>query len=297
MAGQRLGQFCMWGVWGGSCFSLFLVCVKTAILNKISSYFLLVTFIPVTMTKDAPSPRERELLSIIYRYISENGELPVSGQLIDEFGEKINYLLNVIKRLEKKGFVEKQGNLIGITKKAEEYFSGVFKPIRPNSVTPAQVQVVGTVRAGKTTPDELEVDMNGSGELLLLPNTKLEKNSYALKVTGKSMEHEGIFDGDFVIVEEYSGIDWLSQGDLIVAKYFPLDDEDDNPAVEISESDYMDLTLKIYNEQNVNNKKIFRLGWKKDNQSNPYIILASRLIPKGKVIGIYRDLRTFRFSS
>ena len=46
------------------------------------------------------------------------------------------------------------------------------------------------------------------------------------------MDHEGIFDGDFVIVEEYSGIDWPSQGDLIVAKYFLLDDENasDNSA-------------------------------------------------------------------
>jgi hypothetical protein len=139
--------------------------------------------------------------------------------------------------------------------------------------------------------------MSSTGEFILLPETKRDKNSYALKVVGKSMEYEGIFDSDFVIVEEYSGIDWPKQGDLIVAKYYPLENEKENPAEDISESEYMDLTLKVYSEQTYSNKRVYRLGWKKNNQSNPYIILASRLIPKGRVIGIYRNLRTFKFSS
>ena len=201
------------------------------------------------MTKDGPAPRERELLNIIHRYISENGELPTPGQIVDEFGEKLNYLLNVVKRLEKKGLIERQGNLIGITIKAEQFFSGALKPLRPNSVAPTQIQVLGTVKAGKTTPDELEVNMNGSDELILLPNTKIEKNCYALKVIGRSLEHEGIFEGDYVIVEEFiNGFEWPNQGDLIVAKYFPLKYEKEETS-EIPESEYMDLTIKVYAEQ------------------------------------------------
>jgi SOS-response transcriptional repressor LexA len=246
------------------------------------------------MTKDSPSPTERKLLNIVHRHISERGELPIPGQLVDDFGFKLGYLLTVAKRLENKGFIEKHGNLIGITKKAEQYFSGALRPIRPNSVVPTQIQLLGNVKAGKTRIDELEVDLHNGGEIILLPDTKLEKNSYALKVIGKSMEHEGIFDGDLVIVEEFSGIDWPKQGDLIVAKYYPLENEKDNLTEDIPETEYMDLTLKIYSEQIYSNKKVYRLGWKKDNQSNPYIILASRLIPRGKVIGIYRNLRTFK---
>jgi len=249
------------------------------------------------MTKDSPSPTERKLLNIIHRHISEHGELPIPKQLVDDFGSSLGNLLTVAKRLEKNGFIEKQGNLIGITKKAERYFSGVLRPIRPNSVAPTQIQIIGTVKAGKTIPEELEVNMSGSGEFIFLPETKLEKNSYALKVIGRSMEHEGIFDSDFVIVEEYDGIEWPKQGDLIVAKYYPLDIEKKNQADDIPESDYMDLTLKVYSEQVNSNRKVYRLGWKKNNQSNPYIIIASRLIPKGKVIGVYRNLRTFKFSS
>jgi SOS-response transcriptional repressor LexA len=249
------------------------------------------------MTKESPSPIERKLLNIIYRYINEHGELPAPAQIADDFGERTNYLYNVIKRLENKKFVEKQGALISITKKAEKYFAGSLKPIRPNSVAPTQIQITGTVKAGKTIPEEMEIDMSDSGEFILLPETKLEKNSFALKVVGRSMEHEGIFNGDFVIIEEFDGLEWPQQGDLIVAKYFPLDDEKKSPIDDIPEAEFMDLTLKVYSEQIDKNKKVFRLGWKKDNQSNPYIILASRLIPKGKVIGVYRNLRTFKFSS
>jgi SOS-response transcriptional repressor LexA len=248
------------------------------------------------MTKDSPSPRERDLLNIIRRYISEHGELPIPGQLLDDFGFSLSYLDTIAKRLEHKGLVEKHGNLLGISQKAELFLSGALRPVRPYSVVPTQIQIFGTVKAGKTTIDELEVDLHDEGDLILLPDTKLEKNSYALKVVGKSMEHEGIFDGDFVIIEEFSGIDWPKQGDLIVVKYYPLENENESPVDEIPETDYMDLTLKIYSEQVENNKKIYRLGWKKENLSNPYVILASRLLPKGKVIGVYRNLRTFKYA-
>jgi len=249
------------------------------------------------MTKDSPSPTERQLLNIVHRYINEHGELPISKQLVDDSGLSLKNLLTVAKRLEKNGFIEKHGKLIGLTKKAEHFFSGVLRPIRPNSVAPTQVQIIGTVKAGKTTTEELEVNMSSGGDFILLPETKLEKNSYALKVVGRSMEHEGIFDGDFVIVEEYDISEWPQQGDLIVAKYYPLDSEKEHQIDDIPESEYMDLTLKIYSEQINSDRKIYRLGWKKSNQSNPYIILASRLIPKGRVIGIYRNLRTFKFFS
>ena len=62
----------------------------------------------------------------------------------------------------------------------------------------------------------------------------------------------------------------------------------------LSEADYMDLTLKVYSEQIENGKRIYRLGWKRDNRSNPHVIKASRLIPKGKVIGVYRNLRLYK---
>ena len=67
------------------------------------------------MTKDSPSPTERKLLNIIHRHISEHGELPIPGQLVDEFEFKLGYLLTVEKRNKKKELVEKQGNLIRIT--------------------------------------------------------------------------------------------------------------------------------------------------------------------------------------
>src|ERR1051325_5132530 len=118
------------------------------------------------MSKDAPSPIERKLLTIVHRYINEHSELPLPGQLAEDFGERLNYLLNVIKRLERKKYIEKHGNLISITKKAEKYFSDALKPTRPNNVAPTQIQILGTVKAGRTTAEELEVDLSSDGDFV-----------------------------------------------------------------------------------------------------------------------------------
>ena len=214
--------------------------------------------------------------------------------MVEDFGFTVGYVLTLVARLQKKELVERVQNRISVTNKAEKYLSDLAKPIRTLSVVPTQLRVVGSVKAGTASPDELEVDTNFSSlETISIPSTKLEKDMYALKVVGESMEHEGIYDGDYVFVEAFSGVDSPRDGEMIVAKYYPLDLENDDFDVSVPETDYFGPTLKIFSrgEKNENNKQeVFHLSWKKEKELNKYAIIASRLKPLGRVVGVYREI-------
>ena len=60
------------------------------------------------MSAKFPSQREHELLVIIYRYISEHEEAPYPRWLQEESGFGVNYVSNLIRRLVKKGYLERQ---------------------------------------------------------------------------------------------------------------------------------------------------------------------------------------------
>ena len=60
------------------------------------------------------------------------------------------------------------------------------------------------------------------------------------------MEHENIFEGDYVVVEElFEGREQPVINEMIVAEYVPLDLKNDESDDEISDDDYMNLTLNI----------------------------------------------------
>jgi SOS-response transcriptional repressor LexA len=251
------------------------------------------------MTNDLPTPRERSVLAYMYRYRNNHGVFPSPNEIKDGVDIDAHNTSTIIGRLKKKGYLQRQrGNPIP-TNKAEQYFNSTYEVTRPHNIVPTQVVVAGTVQAGgNVKPDELEVNItdeyDDSSRVIIIPATHLDKKTYALEVVGYSMEHEGIREGDYVIVEEYDITErGISPGDMIVTKYYPLDmEQQEGTNDDVLEADYFGLTLKIVMEtKTINGRQSYRLGWKKDNRSNPYLIWASRLIPKGKVIGVYRNLK------
>jgi SOS-response transcriptional repressor LexA len=253
----------------------------------------------MSLKNQLPTPKERELLVLIHRFISQNGDAPYSSQLQEDFGYGTKYITTLIERLEEKGFLNRREKRAYLTEKATTYLSTENIPARRYSIIPTQVNVLGTVTAGRTFDEFNDVNVKidySSQDVLMVPLTKPDREIYALKVVGQSMEHEKIFEGDYILVEEFMPFDGPKENEIIVTKYFPLPSKEEleDKNVNIPESDYSDLTLKVYKEaiDPISARKYYRLGWKKDNASNPYVIEAGAIKPIARVIGVYRNLRS-----
>ena len=247
------------------------------------------------------SENEHLVLVLIRKYISENeGDLPLPGSIIADTPFSTNHLSNISRSLEEKGYIERTDGRLSLTEKAFEYFSRLSergKSIRPFSILPVSIQVHGQVKAGPTEADILVVYEISSGKFIPVPDVNPERKVYALEVIGSSMEHEKIYEGDYVIIEEFSPSNQSipNPDELAVFMYVPLYVVLENPNVQITDSDYVGPTLKYCKEMKT--EKYYRLGWKSGLDSKtekPTTIKAARIRPVGKVIGIYRPFKEGR---
>ena len=78
------------------------------------------------------------------------------------------------------------------------------------------VPIVGTVTAGEPI---LAIE-NIQGYFPIMPEFVNNKQTFMLKVKGESMINAGIFDGDFILVEETPT---ASDNDIIAVSYTHLD--------------------------------------------------------------------------
>ena len=114
----------------------------------------------------------------------------------------------------------------------------------------ATAPLVGQVIAG-----------TGHVEIALYGDTLVPGEIYRLEVIGSSMEHEGIFEGDQVMMRAFNDYEWPNDGDMIVTKYLPFGAEPEMPT-DMIKSELMGPTLKVF-RQKANGE--FHLGWRKDN--------------------------------
>ena len=248
------------------------------------------------MTKKPPSPREREILLYIHRYASEHdGNAPTSKEIADEIGINLKYALTIIGRLKLKELVRKiDERVLLVMENVEEYLIGAGLPIRPLSVVPAQLLCRGKVKAGRT--DTVVIFDDRDEGLQRIPDANLDKETYLLEVVGRSMEHEKIFEGDFIVVESFSGIEKPAEGEIIVAYYIEYIEDANNfdGTTQLSPLDYEDLTVKVFVGEipvGTGKQKLWQLSWKKEKELNPYELKVIGLRPIGRVIGVYRNLR------
>jgi SOS-response transcriptional repressor LexA len=251
--------------------------------------------------RETVSENEHLVLMLIRKYISENeGDLPLPGSIIADTPFSTNHLSNILRSLEEKGYIERTDGRLSLTEKAFEYFSRLSergKSVRPFSILPVPIQVNGQVKAGPTEAEVLVVYETSSGKFIPVPDVNPERKVYALEVIGNSMEHEKIYEGDYVIVEEFSPSNQRipNSDELAVFMYVPLYVVLENPKAQITDSDYVGPTLKYCKE--MKEEKYYRLGWKSGLDSKteiPITIKAARIRPIGKVIGIYRPFKEGR---
>ncbi len=86
-----------------------------------------------------------------------------------------------------------------------EYAKTLIKPLE----SPGTLPFVGTIAAGR--PIEAIENVN---YMVIPEQLKTENSCYVLKVKGDSMQEEGIFDGDWVIIEQRSH---ARNGEIVVA--------------------------------------------------------------------------------
>ncbi len=147
--------------------------------------------------------RQQEVLEIIRRHMSRNGQSPTVREIAKTLG--VRSTCTVQKHLEA---LEKKGCL---TKSKYGYRSielpGEFSPSRIKSIP---VPVVGRIAAGQPllASDNVETylpipaDLAHAGDL------------FALKVRGDSMVNAGIFEGDIIVARRQ---ETAINGDIVVA--------------------------------------------------------------------------------
>ncbi len=151
-------------------------------------------------------PRERQLLDFITQFIGRFGYAPT----LKEIGEALNIhspatVHEHVDRLRQKGFIRKlDGTARGLEVVADNY-----RPAGTNATL--ELPVLGFIAAG--APLEPYTDPNFY--ISVAPSMIASSQPhYVLQVKGQSMIDDGIFDGDYVVIQHQQD---AKNGDIVVA--------------------------------------------------------------------------------
>lgn len=156
--------------------------------------------------------KQKEILRKIKAFFQEEGYFPSVRELNGILRvNSSNTVFSHIKALVKKGFIKKnkRGKIMAITEESNDF--GENLPIRTGLPSFSIPYFPSGVPAGFQAPAEDE------GREILTVDEYLIKNpnnTFALKVSGDSMEKAGIMQGDLLLVEKRSD---ARTGQIIVA--------------------------------------------------------------------------------
>jgi hypothetical protein len=247
-----------------------------------------------TLKSEVPSAAETRFLRRVYKYTLDNdGEFPSDAELMMLLHMGSSGVSMTKKRLKDKEFLLKVN---GPTQFAEEtwtYCKEKFKLVPPTSVP-----VRGNVTAGqddRSITDSVVEDWREDdrhAELITIPFEGDSKKVCALRVVGASMEHERIYQGDIVIVEEFEGDEWPRLGEMIVTYYLPSEKHPaEGESLSDMDSDLVGPVLKFYFEEyKEKGRRQYVLGWRRDKRESPgkHRIETGYIRPIGRVVGVYR---------
>ncbi len=196
--------------------------------------------------------RQKQVLDFIKSFTDKRDYAPSLEEIKKHLGLSSvstahHHVLNLVKR----GFLKREKNeprAIEIKEKKEDL---------------VEIPLVGTISAGEP------IEAIENSETITVPKSQLAKagEHYALRVRGKSMIDEGIFDGDTVIIRKQPDVE---NGETVVALI------NDN-----------EVTLKkIYKE-----KQGFRL---QPANLNLKPIFTKELVIQGKVVNVIRNFEELK---
>jgi len=240
------------------------------------------------------TPKERELLRLVINHYRKNGtDVDINRTLMrDQLSIEDPRLSKLRKSLAIKGYLSNERNSFALTDTIIEFMN---RPVKSTGLeTPIYLPLFGQVKAGRTSTEELRVELsdttNRDDNTISIPHLSNYENVYLLEVIGDSMEHEGIFSGDYAIVQSFSKGHFPKQRELIVAKYLPA--KNDAYVDDWSNIDEYLLegpTIKYYTNV-AGAEREHRLSWKTNIRKSDYTIESKYIVPVGRVMGVYRAL-------
>ena len=148
----------------------------------------------------AITPRQREVLNYLERFISQQGHAPTMAEIRAHFGLKspstVHHLLTA---LEDEGLIRRVPNA-----------ARAIEIINTNpSANECEIPLLGVIAAGRPIEAVL------SNETICITRDMLGRgHTFALRVKGDSMIGDGILDGDIIVVESRQSAD---NGQTVVA--------------------------------------------------------------------------------
>jgi len=200
------------------------------------------------------TPRQKQMLSIIYDYIKNSGYPPTFEEMKDMLGVSSNQsVIDLLNKLGEKRAIQRSESIarsIAILPLGYEILG-----------KPPLVPFLGLSHAG--SPMEA-IQIEGEWQPLSSNVAKLEEEVFLLKVSGDSMINAGIDDGDLVLVKRHK--EFVS-GDIVLAR---IGD---------------DVTIKRF----VSEDKPPYLYLKPENPSHEIIHFTEDVVLDGKVISILKN--------
>ena len=142
--------------------------------------------------------RQKELLDYIEQYIASHDYAPSYREIADFFHlSSIATVADHIENLKEKGFITKDYNEARSLQVTPRWDERTF-----------EIPLLGTIVAGNP------IEAIRTNETIDIPKDMMGKNVFALKVRGDSMIEDGIYDGDYIIIEQ---TDNPRNGEIVVA--------------------------------------------------------------------------------
>jgi repressor LexA len=143
---------------------------------------------------DDLSDRQRTLMGFIEEYFDTYGRPPTNREIGNGLGiPSTGHVDYHLKALEKKGFIARESR----TSRGIRIIASVREPLPDLALQPPGIPIYGTIAAG--VPLDL---VSGHRDVLDMVNPQaFSPKAFALRVKGDSMIEDGIFDGDYVVIE------------------------------------------------------------------------------------------------
>jgi len=142
--------------------------------------------------------RQKEILDFIKDFLAQHEYAPSFREIGEHFGYKsVATVSEHIDALQKKEYLTKDSTMARSLQLTPLWDERVF-----------EIPLLGTIAAGRP------IEAIRTRETIQIPKDMMAKNVFALKVRGSSMIDEGIYEGDYVIIQPTQT---AQNGEIVVA--------------------------------------------------------------------------------